>query len=288
MGFFSGILDAAKDVFGSVASAVSPLSSALSPISGLLSSGIGMLGQMSTNRSNVGIASANNAAAIDLANTAYQRRVKDLSSAGLNSMLAYSQGGAQVPSLQQATVGNSAKAGLESAVATATLDQIKAQTRVADTQANLNSAAATKTMAETTGISYTNELNTFLKDKFQSWYVAGEGVDAQMVENQLRRLKANNSQNEIDALNAFAMSSGYGNNFESAMRQKEFVRLLNDIAQGKQELHLRGLTENEAKAYSDFYSSGFGKEIAPYLHSAGQAVNSLGGIQRMSRGIGLK
>lgn len=53
-----------------------------------------------------------------MANTSYQRAMKDMEKAGLNPILAYSQGGAQVPGGAVATSGNSAMGAASGVMAT--------------------------------------------------------------------------------------------------------------------------------------------------------------------------
>lgn len=69
--------------------------------------GAGLLGggaQHSANQSNVNAQRRNNAFQKELSDTAYRRAVGDMKAAGLNPMLAYSQGGASTPSTSAATV----------------------------------------------------------------------------------------------------------------------------------------------------------------------------------------
>lgn len=76
---------------------------------------MGYRGQKKTNEANVGIAREQMAFQERMSNTSYQRAMADMKAAGLNPMLAHSQGGASSPPGSSARSENPAAAGFASA-----------------------------------------------------------------------------------------------------------------------------------------------------------------------------
>lgn len=79
-----------------------------------VSGGLAAFGQERTNAQNAQLAREQMAFQADMSGTSYQRAVADMKAAGLNPMLAYSQGGASTPSGQTAVMQNALGAGATS------------------------------------------------------------------------------------------------------------------------------------------------------------------------------
>jgi len=69
-------------------------------LGGLVSGGLGLLGSSMTNDANARASAEANALNKQMFETRYQTSVKDMQAAGLNPMLAYSQGGGTPPTMQ--------------------------------------------------------------------------------------------------------------------------------------------------------------------------------------------
>jgi len=108
----------------------------------LVSGGLSLLGGILTNQSNQDIADDANAFNAQQYATRYQTSVKDLIAAGLNPMLAYSQGPGQAPTATTMQMQNPVPAAVQSASQAADVEKTKADTAV-------STATAAKILAET-------------------------------------------------------------------------------------------------------------------------------------------
>ena len=107
-------------------------------ISGLF----GYKGQKDTNVASAQQAQKQMAFQREMSNTAVQRRMADLKSAGINPILAGSKE-ASSPAGAMAPVGNKMAAALQNATSAATIGQIKAQTRLTNAKAEVIQPGAT-------------------------------------------------------------------------------------------------------------------------------------------------
>jgi len=149
-------------------------------IGGAIGSVLGFIGQQQTNQKNWDIAQAANAASASQAQaqmdfqermraTQYQTAVEDMQKAGLNPMLAYSQGGAGTPSgamgqVSTAKVGNSLAAAVQGyqsmAQTNADLEQKAALTTNTSAQTVKTEADTIKTAVDIGNILEQTKVNT--------------------------------------------------------------------------------------------------------------------------------
>lgn len=113
------------------------------------SSLIGAAGQRSANRQNVELGREQMAFQERMSGTAYQRAVQDMQAAGLNPMLAYSQGGASAPVGSMPQVQNVAAAAVNSAQQAMGMMSAVQQMRQSQALTEKTAAETNKIRAET-------------------------------------------------------------------------------------------------------------------------------------------
>jgi hypothetical protein len=146
MGLFDGIVN----VIGDIAKSVSPVSSLLGSAVGAAGS---YFGTQSQNSANAAQAQAQMDFQRDMSGTAYQRAVQDMQKAGLNPMLAYSQGGATTPAgamaQMQNVLGNATTSGTQAYQTVAQANQAIAQSKQIEAQTELTSNQTDNVRADT-------------------------------------------------------------------------------------------------------------------------------------------
>lgn len=117
-----------------------------------------------------------------MSNTSYQRAMHDMKSAGINPMLAITQGGASTPSGSSGsgvsskfenTLGEAANSAMNMKAMSANLDKIRADTALSNSMSQaykadvlLKGASSAKTMAEAKKLGYTTESSRFFNRPF--------------------------------------------------------------------------------------------------------------------------
>jgi len=114
---------------------------ALAAAPAVISGGLSFLGQQSANAANRDIANQQEAFQREMSNTSYQRAVADMKAAGLNPMLAYSQGGASTPVGASTQMQNALGAGVTSGQQAYQL-YLNTQQNIADIELKREQAAA--------------------------------------------------------------------------------------------------------------------------------------------------
>lgn len=151
-------------IFGSIGKAlggiVDTIASPIKAVTGFLGGGVGdvvsggldYLGGVQTNNANAAEAQKNRDFQNQQTSTAYQRAVKDLSAAGLNPMLAYTNGGASsgggAQAVMQNAVGSSVHTAMQAKINNATIQNLQKQGDKLEADTQLSKDLSSKALAD--------------------------------------------------------------------------------------------------------------------------------------------
>lgn len=231
-------------------------------LSAAIPSVVGYLGQKETNEQNVALSRTQMRFQERMRGSAYQAAVSDMQKAGLNPMLAYSQGGASAPVGSMPQVQNAVGAGVSAAASAAGL--LQALTAVGKTEAETDfvKAQTARTLAETQAPGQYSALS-----------------EAELRE---RRVRALLGEEDVPRVRAIANREGVKTEVETGRGGWEHTGFAADVRRRKAEALLSELEVPAGRAQAEFYK-GIG-EYSPYVKSIlGLIDQLLGGAASAKR-----
>lgn len=253
-GIFGAILPALGGLFG----AGTGVSTALGVAGKLLDRSDAQNAQDEANEFNSAQAQASRDWQERMSNTSFQRRMKDLEAAGLNPMLAISQGGAPVTGGASASTTPVMSGMMASAAATRQADSAAMQAETSATQVEANvkqiDELVIKTKQEVENLKTENQQRTALLDNIRQEYqnLVKQGLNLTEVGNQLRAA--------VDKMNAEIKLIG-NQTVTEAFRE---LLVKAQTADTNASALLKG---NDLEAAEKLENSGaIGKQIMPIVH----------------------
>lgn len=250
------------------------LPSIASAFSGIL----GYQGQEDTNAANAQQAQSQMDFQERMSNTSYQRATADMKAAGLNPMLAYSQGGAGTPGGAMATMQNAAASGVASASQTAQsqaqMQQVRSNTHLQESQATLNAASTAETMARTTTHGYSAQQLEQIVERLR--YENREGIGTWA--GRLMGEQYSRARNEREGEDYVRHRSVGG--FITPAIAEALARARSYGASAT--LDELGITH--ARNMERAEHSGFKRDVSPYLNDFGRILGSGAQAGRIYRG----
>jgi len=197
---------------------------------------LGYVGQQETNAANIDIANKQMDFQERMSNTAYQRQVKDMESAGLNPMLAYMKGGgASTPSGSTTTVTSPIQGALAGSYSSAQTAKTKAEVPKVQAETSNVLKSNEKIGQEIENLKTDNEKSKAFIDNVRQEYqnLVKQGLNLTEVGNQIRK--------NIDVMSAQI------SNFNALTASTAYQEQIN-----KMEAQLRGYDVEAAKGAGNF------------------------------------
>lgn len=234
--------------------------------------GLQYLGGQQTNAANAREAAANRAFQERMSSTAYQRAVEDMRKAGLNPALAYEKGAAGVPGGAQAKLENPLGHSASSAAQAASLRQ---QNKAIRAQVEQTEALAEKTRQEGRSAKAEADVRAMRADLELASMAQQIKLAKQQTASEHERVTL------LGAQRAMSEKEWEYLNKQLSLFDRTFLiqiaQYAADLAQTKAgtrglsaDTVLQLLRQPEGEAMAEFWRSQFGKNVAPYLNSAGQ------------------